>query len=441
MRRLTMISAVAALGLLAAGCSAGAGAAGDPPRSGSGSSAAPKSPATATSPTKPPVPAVRLGIAPATGNQAARPDTGISVAAAGGTVRSVQVQTAGSPVAGTLNATRTAWHSTWALSPSTSYSVTVAGVNTAGVAATATSTFRTLTPDDTFQASIEQTAGATYGVGMPIQLTFSQPITDRAAVERALQLRASHPVVGAWSWLDDEHLDFRPRDYWPAGTQVHLGAHLAGVPGAPGVYGAADLSQSFTIGSSVIVTASTTTHHMQLYVNGRLHADWPISTGKPGHDTPNGTYVTINKGNPVEMKPADIKPGQPGYYDLMVPWSTRFTWSGIFLHDAYWSVGNQGYSNVSHGCVNMPPAAAEEYYKMAVPGDPVTVTGSPDAGSPGDGYTDWFQSWPQLLAASALHQAVLAGPRGSSFVAPAGVPASAARAPLGTAAPGNANAS
>ena len=28
----------------------------------------------------------------------------------------------------------------------------------------------------------------TYGVGMPIILTFSQPITDKAAVERSLQI-------------------------------------------------------------------------------------------------------------------------------------------------------------------------------------------------------------------------------------------------------------
>ena len=66
-----------------------------------------------------------------------------------------------------------------------------------------------------------------------------------------------------------------------------------------------------------------------------------------------------------------------------MPWSVRFTWSGDYLHDAYWSVGEQGFTNVSHGCVNMPPADAEIYYNMAVPGDPVTITGSPRAGDLG----------------------------------------------------------
>ena len=87
----------------------------------------------------------------------------------------------------------------------------------------------------------------------------------------------------------------------------------------------------------------------------------------------------------------------------------RFTWSGDYLHDAYWSVGEQGFTNVSHGCVNMPPADAEIYYKMEVPGDPVTVTGSPRAGTWDNGWTEWFLPWNQYLQGSALGEAVRPG--------------------------------
>ena len=120
---------------------------------------------------------------------------------------------------------------------------------------------------------------------MPIMLIFSQPITNRAAVERSLELTTSKPVIGAWYWDDSEHLDFRPRDYWPADTTVSFDGHLDGVEGAKGVYGAADLTQSFDIGSSVIAVASTTTHHTQIYINGKLAYNWPISTGRaePAH--------------------------------------------------------------------------------------------------------------------------------------------------------------
>ncbi len=146
---------------------------------------------------------------------------------------------------------------------------------------------------------------------------------------------------------------------------------------------------------------------MTVYRDGKVFAQWPISSGRPGDDTPNGAYLTIEKGNPVDMK-------GPGY-DIEVPWSVRFTWSGDYLHDAFWSVGEQGFTNVSHGCVNMSPADAEIFYNMASPGDPVTITGSPRAGVFDNGWTMWFLPWKRWLRGSALHQAVRVSRRGSTF--------------------------
>ena len=83
---------------------------------------------------------------------------------------------------------------------------------------------------------------------------------------------------------------------------MHFEGDLDGVEAAPGVYGTHTLKQVFTIGDSLIAVASTTEHHVQIYRDKKLYATWPISTGKPGDDTPNGTYLTIEKGNPVEMK-------------------------------------------------------------------------------------------------------------------------------------------
>jgi lipoprotein-anchoring transpeptidase ErfK/SrfK len=295
-----------------------------------------------------------------------------------------------------------------------------------------TSRFRTLTPERTFRAHIFEGYQQTYGVGMPIILTFSQPITDKAAVERSLQLTTSRPVIGAWYWDGDQSVDFRPRDYWPPGTTVSFTGHLNGVPGAPGMYGAHTLTQTFGIGPSVIAVGNTKTHRTQIYYDGRLRYDWPISSGRPGDDTPDGSYLTIEKANPVEMK-------GPGY-DLLVPWSVRFTWSGDYLHDAYWSVSQQGFVNVSHGCVNLSPANAETYYKLAVPGDPVTVAGSPRAGAWDNGWTVWFLSWPELIRGTALHQAVFAARGGSRFIDPRRLASPGGRPPLGMPMPGNARA-
>jgi len=237
-------------------------------------------------------------------------------------------------------------------------------------------------------------------------------------------------VVGAWYWDGDATLYFRPRSYWPAHTRVRFVGYLNGIEVSPGVYGTHTLRQSFVIGRSLIAVASTRTHHVRIYLNRRPFANWPISTGRSGDDTPNGTYLTIEKQNPAHMK-------GPGY-DIQVPWSVRFTWSGAYLHDASWSVGEQGSTNVSHGCVNLSPAHAKTYYQLAVPGDPVTISGSPRGGTWDNGWTVWFLSWRKLLRGSALHEAVRVGPNGSTFVKPASLRPSRAKPPLGAPRPRNA---
>jgi len=384
-----------------------------------------------------------LKISPASGTKNANPSDGITVTAAGGgKISGVTVKTAGThpvtgtePVTGTLSANGTSWHSTYALPTGQSYTVTANGTDGSGQPVTATSKFTTLTPSVAFHTLIFEGAGTTYGVGMPIMLTFDYPITNKAAVERALTLTTSNPVVGAWYWDGSEQLDFRPRDYWPADTTVSFSSHLDGVEGAPGVYGVHDLTQTFNIGQSVVAVANTSTYHTQIYVGGKLAYTWPISTGRTTMPTPDGTYLTVQKNNPVRM--IGGKKGTAGYYNELVNWAVRFTFSGDYYHSAPWSVVNQGASNVSHGCVNLAPEDAEIYYNMAVPGDPITITSSPKAGSWDDGWTEWFLSWSQYLAGSATHMAVEAGPDGSTFVPPSALPADTAIAPLGTSVPGN----
>ena len=58
----------------------------------------------------------------------------------------------------------------------------------------------------------------------------------------------------------------------------------------------------------------------------------------------------------------------------------------------------------------------ETFYGLALPGDPVRITGSPRAGTWDNGWTMWFMSWKQWLHGSALHHAVRAGQHGSRFV-------------------------
>ena len=424
-RRLAAVALTAAAALLATACQGSA-----PVASKLNSTAVSSRPASA-------VPQY-LQISPATGSKNASPSDGITVTGVrGGKVSAVTVKASGTQqVTGTLSADGKSWHSTYALPTGQSYTVTANGKDAAGHPVTATSQFTTMKPSTTFRTEIFEGSGATYGVGMPIMLTFDHPITDKAAVERALTLTTSKPVVGAWYWDGSEQLDFRPRDYWPADTTVSFSSHLDGVEGAPGVYGVHNLSQTFNIGQSVIAVADTKNFHTQVYIDGKLKYTWPISTGRAKTPTPNGTYLSVEKANPVRMIGGGKK-GSPGYYNELVNWAVRFTYSGDYYHSAPWSVVSQGESNVSHGCVNLAPQDAQTYYNLSVPGNPITIVASPKAGKWDDGWTQWFWSWSQYLAGSATHMAVQAGPNGSTLVNPSTLPADTATAPLGTSTPGN----
>jgi len=383
----------------------------------------------------------KLTISPANGSRGILPGAAVVVSAKHGKLRDVTVATAAGAVRGHLAADGT-WRSAEPLATGTSYTVTATAIGVNRKKVTTSSEFRTLTPRQMFHATItalgtdrnvsSQISGRQYGIGIPITVMFSRPIRDRAAVERAIQLRTSKPVIGAWYWQDDKTVIFRPRQYWPQYTTVTVDGDFAGVQAAPGVYGDRDVHLSFSIGPSLIVVASTRTHYMDVYYKDQLFGRWPISTGRPGDDTPDGTYLTTFKNNPQLMT-------GPGY-SLEVPWSVDITYSGSFIHDAYWSVGEQGLVNVSHGCINTSPAHAETYYKMAEPGDPATVTGSPRPGTPGNGWTEWFIPWSQWLRGSATGDAVAAGPTGSSFVRPASLLGTAGAAPLFQPRAGNANA-
>src|SRR5262249_32851448 len=145
-----------------------------------------------------------LQISPAPGTTNASPASGITVSAVqGAKLASVTVKTSGDTVHGSMNGAGTSWHNDWTLNTDQSYTVTATGTDSGGHPITSTSAFKTLSPSKTFHTTIFEGAGATYGVGMAIMLTFNHPITNKATVERALQVTTSHPVIGAWYWDGD----------------------------------------------------------------------------------------------------------------------------------------------------------------------------------------------------------------------------------------------
>ena len=214
---------VAVLALVLAACSGGGSGNG-------GHSAASPAKSSATPTPRASLAAADIKITPAGGTDDADPSGGVTVTAVRGTLKNVVVSvgpaasasaspsassgssaTANATVPGSLSQGSKVWHTQWTLSPDQSYTVTASATGTGQGTLTRTVSFRTLSPKQTFHTQIFEGYQQTYGVGMPIMLTFSEPITNRAAVERSLQLTTSKPVVGAWYWDGNQHL------YFPAG--------------------------------------------------------------------------------------------------------------------------------------------------------------------------------------------------------------------------------
>ena len=68
---------------------------------------------------------------------------------------------------------------------------------------------------------------------VPVIVYFGVEPADKAAVAKNVTLTSTPAVEGAWAWIQHDDgrwgLDYRTKDYWPAGTQIHLSAQLYGV--------------------------------------------------------------------------------------------------------------------------------------------------------------------------------------------------------------------
>jgi lipoprotein-anchoring transpeptidase ErfK/SrfK len=361
------------------------------------------------------VAAARLTVAPADGATAVAPDVRVSVSVANGTLTDVSVlDPDGDTVLGALDPKAHSWDSTGTLAPATQYLVTATAVDAGGAATERSTSFTTAAPANVLGVKIAPLEGEVVGVGMPIIVYFSTAVTDEAAVEQALTVDATQPVVGSWHWYGNKEVHYRPMQYWPAGDQVTLHVNLKGVDAGKGVWGTDNRTLNFSIGDSHVSTVNAVTHEMSVVVNGAVARTFAVSTGRDKYPTTSGIHVVLEKAPTVIMDSATvgIPKTSPDYYYETVNWDVRISWSGEYVHSAPWSVSEQGRANVSHGCVNASPTEAEWFYGLSRRGDVVVVTGTPRPLASGNGWTDWNMDWQQWVAGSATN------PAASSSTAP-----------------------
>ncbi|PHX61531.1 MAG: hypothetical protein CK552_00025 [Actinobacteria bacterium] len=123
----------------------------------------------------------------------------------------------------------------------TTYRISAKAVDSRGVANTETDDFTTVSPEKFFTGSVSPLPDTAVGIGTPIAVTFDKSVSDRAAVQRALVITTSVPIEGAWAWLTDKVVVFRPRYYWPGDITATVSLNLTGVQAKPGIYRSGDI--------------------------------------------------------------------------------------------------------------------------------------------------------------------------------------------------------
>jgi lipoprotein-anchoring transpeptidase ErfK/SrfK len=418
-RRILGLAAVASAALLAlSACTTGA------PKHQPGSPVGNQGRPTVTSISTPTAAAVPPAtIASPQAGRTIDPVTPVTVTAAGGTLLDVAMRNpAGKLVTGAIADDGSGWHTTEVLGYSKTYRITATAVNSAGRRTTKQLSVSTITPDNMTMPYLNNeygtslVNGATYGVGMIAVVHFDEPIPDRAAAEKQLQVTTTPSQPGAWYWLDDQNVHYRPQTFFQPGTKVTISAKVYGHDLGDGLYGQADQSVSFTIGEKHVAIADAKAHQVKVYFNDKLVRTMPTSMGQGGWVdgrngkislwTMPGTYTVLGHENPATMSSDSygLPANSPyGYAPEKVPYATKISTDGIYLHELDSTVWAQGHQNVSHGCLNLNYENAKWYYNTSRVGDVVIVRNSGGPAIKVWQGGDWSVPWSQWLAGSALH--------------------------------------
>ncbi|WP_191873465.1 L,D-transpeptidase [Streptomyces filipinensis] len=337
--------------------------------------------------------------------------TGVKVS--GGRLTDVKMTVAGTgqTVAGAISADGSSWKPKQQLERGTKYQLGATAKDADGRTAAANSIFTTVTSSSSFIGTYTPDNGSTVGAGMPVSFTFDKSITDKKAVQSHITVGSSSGQQVVGHWFGDRRLDFRPQEYWKAGSKVTLNIDLDGVEGARGVYGVQKKTVSFTVGRSQVSTVDVNTQTMTVVRDGKTIKTVPISAGSAQHTTYNGQMVISEKFVQTRMNGSTV--GFGGEYDIPdVPHAMRLTSSGTFIHGNYWyDKGNPpfGREGTSHGCVGLADVqgaqgatSAKWFFDNSLVGDVVIVKNSPDTTvAPDNGLNGWNMSWSAWTAGSA----------------------------------------
>jgi hypothetical protein len=144
----------------------------------------------------------------------------------------------------------------------------------------------------------------------------------------------------------------------------------------------------------IVVVVSLPEQRADVYRNGVRIGVTTVSTGKPGHGTPTGVFMVLQKDKDHHSKT---------YNNAAMPYAERLTWDGVALHAG----GLPGYPS-SHGCVHLPSEFARQLFEISPMGMTVVIANEakspaevvhPAAVSPVDAKTGQAVAVPRLSTA------------------------------------------
>ena len=319
-------------------------------------------------------------------------DQPITLSVQGGVLGTVSMlDQEGEAVEGVMSPDGLSWSATEPLGYNERYTITAQSLGLGGIVSEAIN-FKSHSPANLTMPYLSPGDGSVVGVGQPIAVRFDESIPDRAAAEKAITVVTDPPVEGAFYWLSNSEVRWRPQNFWEPGTRVTVKVNTYGVDLGEGLYGQENLSSSFTIGDRLVATADDNTKMLTVRRNGEVVKTMPISMGKDSTPTNNGTFIIGDRYQRLIMDSSTygVPTNSPEGYRLEVDWATQMSYSGIYVHSAPWSVGSQGSANTSHGCLNVSPENAKWFYNNTKRGDVVEVQGTVGSVLSGvEGLGDW----------------------------------------------------
>jgi len=331
-------------------------------------------------------------------------DSPVTVTAEGGVLGAVTMTNEdGRTIQGELSPDGLTWSTAEPLGFNKRYTLTAESLGLGGVTRRQM-TFETHSPENLTMPYVVPSEGEVVGVGQPVAVRFDENIPNRLAAQKAIKITTDPPVEGAFYWLNNREVRWRPAEYWKPGTKVTVEVNTYGVDLGDGLFGQDDVSTHFTIGDEVIAIVDDNTKMMTVKRNGEVIKTMPVSMGKNSTPTNRGTYIVGDRLSHMVMDSSTygVPVNSPDGYRTEVDWATQISYSGIYVHAAPWSVGSQGSANVSHGCINVSTSNGQWFYENTKRGDIVEVLNTVGSTLPGtDGLGDWNIPWEQWKAGNA----------------------------------------